>query len=495
MKLFYFIFFIVIFCCACGQEKNQGDINMLYVRKPAVAGMFYPADKRVLEDEIKKYLDAAAPEDVDGKIIGIVSPHAGYVYSGPVAAFSYKLLIGKKYDVVVVISPSHREYISGSSVFDGDAYETPLGLIKVDKEIAKSIASDNDKIYLSSRGHSVKGTMGEHALEVQLPFLQVVLGDFKLVPIVIGEQDKKNCTLLADKLAEVLKDKNVLIVASSDLSHYNSYEDAHKIDKFAVESFEKGNIDDILNCDACGAGPIYTMMLASKKLGANKNKILKYATSGDVPEGDKWRVVGYMSGISYQENSKKSGSEVGFDLSIEEKKELLELARKTILDRLNGKEIENYQPKHEILKKKCGAFVTLHKKGELRGCIGQIVPIDMLYKTIQNMAIAAAFEDPRFYPLKMEEYPDIDLEISVLSPFEKIKNIGEIEVGKHGLMISKNMYHGLLLPQVATEYGWDRETFLKHLCRKAGLHDNAYKEPGVEILKFTAIVFGEKDLK
>jgi MEMO1 family protein len=494
MKTYFLLLIVAVLSTACGQENKKGDDIMANIRKPAVAGMFYPGDKDTLEAAVKGYLNAAKPEEIHGKIIGIVSPHAGYVYSAPVAAYAYKLLSGKKYETVVVISPSHQEYFSGCSIFDGDAYETPLGVIKVDKEIAKSIANPDENIYLSSRGHRTSG-MGEHALEVQLPFLQVMLGDFKLVPIVIGDQTEENCAKLGKKLGEVLKGKNVLIVASSDLSHYHPYADAQKIDRRTVECFEKGDLKNMMNCEACGHGPIYSMIVASQMLGATNNKILKYANSGDVPEGDKGRVVGYMSGVLYDDSNRKSGSEVGFDLTMDEKKELIALAKKTISDQLDGKEMADYKPKSDIMSKKCGAFVTLHKNGELRGCIGQIVPIDKLYKTVQNMAIAAAFEDPRFYPLKKEEYPLIDFEISVLSPFEKIRNIGEIEVGKHGLMISKNMYHGLLLPQVATEFGWDLETFLVHLCRKAGLNDNAYKEPGTEILKFTAIVFGEKDLK
>jgi len=493
MKKFIIILIAAAISAACGQENKTGE-PMNNIRKPAVAGMFYPGDRKTLETEVKDYINKAKPEEIAGRITGIVAPHAGYVFSGPVAGYAYKLITGKKYETVVVISPSHQDFFRGCSVFDGDGYETPIGIIKVDKETAKSIANKVENIYLSSKGHHIRG-VGEHSLEVQLPFLQVALGDFQIVPIVIGDQTEENCRALGNVLGEVLKDKNALIVASSDLSHYHSYEKAQKIDQEAVDCFEKGDLKNILKCEACGSGPIYAMLLASQKMGANKNKILKYATSGDVPEGEKGRVVGYMSGVSYEDNKKKSGSEVGFDLTMEEKKELLALARATISDHLEGKELADYKPKHEIMSKKCGAFVTLHKEGELRGCIGQIVPMDMLYKTIQNMAVAAAFEDPRFNVLTKSEYPSIDLEISVLSPFEKIKNIGEIEVGKHGLMISKNMYHGLLLPQVATEYGWDLETLLKHLCRKAGLGDNAYKEPGIEILKFTAIVFGEKDLK
>ena len=494
MKKYFLLLIAAVFSTACGQNNNNGGDMIVNIRKPAVAGSFYPGDKKSLETDVLKYMNNAKPESINGKIIGIVSPHAGYVYSGPVAGYAYKLLSGKKYETVVVISPSHQEFFHGCSVYDGDAYETPLGVVKVDKELAKSIANKVENIYLSDKGHRIKG-MGEHALEVQIPFLQVALGDFKIVPIVIGDQAEENCSALGNVLGEVLKDKNVLIVASSDLSHYHPYAEAQKIDQSTVKCFETGDLKEMLSSEACGHGPIYAMLLASQKLGANKNKILKYATSGDVPEGEKGRVVGYMSGISYEENGKKSGSEVGFDLTIEEKRELIALAKKTISDHLEGKKEADYKPQHEILSKKCGAFVTLHKNGELRGCIGQIVPMDMLYITIQNMAIAAAFEDPRFYPLKKEEYPSLEFEISVLSPFEKIKNIGEIEVGKHGLMISKNMYHGLLLPQVPTEFGWDLDTFLRQLCRKAGLGDNAYKEPGIEILKFTAIVFGEKDIK
>jgi MEMO1 family protein len=494
MKNYFLLLMAAVITTACGQENKKGDEAMFIIRKPAVAGTFYPGDKKGLETEVLGYINNAKPEEVNGRIIGIVSPHAGYVYSGPVAGFAYKLIMGKKYETVVVISPSHQEFFRGCSVYNGDAYETPLGQIKVDKETAKSIANKVENIYLSDKGHRING-MGEHALEVQLPFLQVALGEFKIVPIVIGDQNEENCRALGNVLGEVLKDKNALIVASSDLSHYHPYSEAQKIDRSSIECFEKGDLKGMLRCEACGSGPIYAMLLASQKLGATKNNILKYATSGDVPVGEKGRVVGYMSGTINGETKKISGSEVGFDLTIEEKRELITLAKKTISDHLEGKKLEDYTPKSEIMSKKCGAFVTLHKKGELRGCIGQIVPVDKLYNAVQSMAIAAAFEDPRFYPLTKEEFPQIEFEISVLSPFEKITNIGEIEVGKHGLMISKNMYHGLLLPQVATEFGWDLETFLRHLCRKAGLSDNAYLEPGIEILKFTAIVFGEKDLK
>ena len=254
MKKYILIIIIAAFSAACGQENKFGE-SMNNIRKPAVAGMFYPGDKRTLEKEINSYINEAETEEISGNIFGIVAPHAGYVYSGPVAGYAYKLIKGKKYETVVVISPSHQEFFRGCSVFDGDAYETPLGQIKVDKETAKSIANKVENIYLSSKGHHIKG-MGEHSLEVQLPFLQVALGKFEVVPIVIGDQSEENCSALGMVLAEALKDKNALIVASSDLSHYHSYDEARKIDSRAVDCFEKGDLKGILDCEACGSGPI-----------------------------------------------------------------------------------------------------------------------------------------------------------------------------------------------------------------------------------------------
>jgi MEMO1 family protein len=490
------IFFLLFVFTACGQEKDKKQEEIKIIRRSAVSGMFYPNSAKDLSESINKYLDNSRITEVKGDIIGIVAPHAGYVFSAPVAAYAYKSLIGKKYDVVVIISPSHQEFFRGCSVYNGDAYETPLGLVRIDKETAKQITGKSPNIYLSNAGHNfAAGKMGEHSLEVQIPFLQTVLKDFSIVPIVMGDQNEKNCDDLGNILAEALKNKKALIIASSDLSHYHPYNDATKIDADPVKYFERGDNKSILSCEACGAGPIAAMLIASKILGANHNKILKYATSGDVPEGEKGRVVGYMSGISTKSNENDNSSKVGFTLTMDEKKELIALAKETIDKCVKGQRITDYAPKNEILKRICGAFVTIHKKGDLRGCIGHIIATEPLYKTVQDMAVSAALQDPRFMPVSKEELPLLDIEISVLSPFEIVKDIEEIQVGVHGLMISKGGYRGLLLPQVATEYNWDRETFLQQTCRKAGLPNNAYKDPNAVIEKYSAIVFGEKDVK
>jgi MEMO1 family protein len=480
----------LIFCTmVCSQEKKE---EIKVVRLPVVAGSFYPGDPVALSTGINEVLKEANPEKVNGEIMGIVSPHAGYVYSAPVAAYAYKLLIGKKYDIVVVISPSHQEYFQGSSVYNGDAYETPLGRVPVNKEIAAKLTEKSNSIFLSDKGHRVNGgRMGEHSLEVQIPLLQTVLKDFTIVPIVMGDQKEEYCEELGKTLASVLKDKKALIVASSDLSHYHTYEEAKKIDAYSVKYFEEGDEKNILKCEACGAGPISAMLIATKNNGTNQFKILKYSTSGDIPGGDKGRVVGYMSGVSLKSEESSNKPSVGFDLTPEEKQELLALAKETIHKKIKGETITDYTPKHEILRKNCGAFVTIKKKGELRGCIGHIIAVEPLWKTVQLMAVAASTEDPRFNPVTKDELPQLDLEISVLSPIVKVKDLNEIEVGKDGLIITRGYYRGLLLPQVATEYNWDRTTFLEQTCRKAGLPLNAYKDPGTEIEKFTAIVFGE----
>jgi len=276
------------------------------VREPEVAGMFYPAKTQELSQTIDDYLSKTNVV-IDGEIAGLVSPHAGYVYSGPVAAWSFKQVRGKQYDVVVVIAPSHFEHFLGASVYPGKYYKTPLGQIAIEQDVSKELTQVAKNIHLSNTGH-VPGMMGrgEHSLEVQLPFLQKTLGEFKLVAIVIADQTWKNVENLGNALAKVLKDKNALIVASSDLSHYHSYETAYKLDQSLIDFFTDFEYRKILDkcerreIEACGYGPIAAMMHACSLMDFKKSKVLKYATSGDVPVGEKAQVVGYLSGAVYK---------------------------------------------------------------------------------------------------------------------------------------------------------------------------------------------------
>jgi AmmeMemoRadiSam system protein A len=240
-------------------------------------------------------------------------------------------------------------------------------------------------------------------------------------------------------------------------------------------------------------------MLAAKMLGANRGKVLKYANSGDVT-GDRSRVVGYAAAVFYKtaggkekmkEEKMKEEKKVGVDLGLneEEKKILHHIARTVVENKARGKAVPEFKIESSVLKENRGAFVTIHKKGQLRGCIGYIEGHGPLHKTIEEMADAAAFRDPRFTPVKEKELSELDFEISVLTPLKRTTDVNDIQVGKHGIYIKKGWYSGLLLPQVATEYGWDRQAFLEHTCQKAGLPSNAWKEKDTELYIFSADIF------
>jgi AmmeMemoRadiSam system protein A len=259
------------------------------------------------------------------------------------------------------------------------------------------------------------------------------------------------------------------------------------------------NYNDLFNqlnskkVEACGGAAIVTMLMATEKMGAEKVKILMYANSGDVT-GDKSSVVGYLSAIAVKQKPSKKGDDDSYvEYSEDERKELLTIARMTIEHVVNRKSIPKIQIRSDKLKENRGAFVTINKFGQLRGCIGYTQPIYPLCQTIQQVAKAAALEDPRFSPVTPNEIKNLELEISVLSLPKKIETIDEIEVGEHGLIIKQNYFQGLLLPQVASDYGWNRTTFLEQTCRKAGLKKTAWKEKNTEIYIFSAEVFGEHE--
>lgn len=482
------------------------------IRPPAVAGSWYSDDPAELRAELEGYL-AKAKDFHLGTVIGVVSPHAGYVYSGPVAAFSYKQLIGRHYDTVVVVAPSHVEAFPFASVYGRGGYQTPLGFLPVDVELANAIAAGSEWVKISDRGHRQENLpRREHAVEIELPFLQIVLGDFKLVPIVMGDQSPEIVHQLADAIAAAAAGKNVLLVASSDLSHYHSYEEAKRIDERLVNDVAdydfSGLLDDLMSgkVEACGGGPICAVMEAAQKLGATHSQVLKYANSGDVPMGDKRQVVGYLAAAFYRnagksDKSDKYESETHLSrgdakpLSLEDKRTLMRIARTTVEDVVKGQKVPDFKVTSPDLLENRGAFVTLTERGQLRGCIGYIIGVKPLYQTVREVAEAAALRDPRFPPVKPEELDALEYEISALSVPHTIKDVNEIKVGVHGIIIRKGYHQGLLLPQVATDYGWDRQTFLEHTCTKAGLPTDAWKDDDTEIQIFSAEVFNEEQIK
>jgi AmmeMemoRadiSam system protein B/AmmeMemoRadiSam system protein A len=466
------------------------------VRQPGVAGGFYPADPKALTAMIDDMLAHASPPQINDPILAVVAPHAGYQYSGPVAAYTYAALKARKFARVVVIAPSHFEAFDFTSVFDGDAYATPLGTVPVDKAFAAQLVKMSPTIRLSSQGHTPTPQGAEHALEVELPWLQRVLGDFELVPIVMGDQSYESSRALGVALAKLIPGSNTLIVASSDLSHYHPYDDAVKIDHKTLNAlqvwdyFSMSQNFETRVWEACGGAPIVAAMIAAERMGANQALLLKYANSGDTT-GDHSRVVGY-SAVALVKTQGPEAAEPPFSLGAREKSELLALARKSV--EYAVKEKKAYEPaasSTEALNQERGAFVTIKKSGELRGCIGYTSAMKPLYMTVRDTATLAALRDPRFPPVSASELGQLDYEISVLSPLRRVLDVREIKVGQHGLLMKNGNFEGVLLPQVPVEEHWGRQTFLEETCAKAGMPTNCWKDENTDIFRFTAVVFGE----
>jgi hypothetical protein len=470
------------------------------VREAAVAGGFYPADPKELSAMIDDLLGRVQLPPVDGTILAAVAPHAGYQYSGPVAAYTYAALKGHKYSRVVVIAPSHFVAFDFTSVYDGDAYSTPLGQIPVDKEFARQLVKMSSTIQFSGQGHNPTSAGPEHSIEVQLPWLQKVLGNFELVPIIMGDQSYESSRALGVALSKLIHDGGqeggTLILASSDLSHYHTYNEAETIDHKTLRALQAWDYFSMSRnfqariWEACGGAPIVAAMIYAERMGANRAEVLKYLNSGDT-SGDRSRVVGYSADL-FVKAAHGAAVRPPFSLTDQEKSELLALARKSAEYAVQTTEPYAPQPSaSETLNGEYGAFVTITKRGELRGCIGYVSAIKPLYMTVRDTALLAALRDPRFPPVSVSELPQLAYEISVLSPLRRVTDIHQIQVGRDGLLMKNGDYEGLLLPQVPVEQKWDRETFLEETCRKAGMNRNCWKDEDTDIFSFTAVVFGE----
>jgi AmmeMemoRadiSam system protein B/AmmeMemoRadiSam system protein A len=510
------------------------------IRRPAVAGQFYPADEGELREIIDRYLENAEtpqPPFIRGatppnpplrkgrvistllvkggeggfkgvEVMAVIVPHAGYVFSGSVAAYAYKELKGRKIKTAVLVGNAHSAYFQGIAVDDSDVWQTPLGLVEVDKNFAEKLMRADKAISFNGEAHQ-----NEHSLEVQLPFLQTVLTTgFKIVPILFGNEaepssESSELGSLSGKLARALPiilREDDLVVISSDMSHYPSYKDAERIDNQTLELIKTGDmaglerhISEVENENVpneqtllCGIDGVKTIMELANIMGWQA-EILKYANSGDSSYGDKESVVGYGAVAYAKIKNKKSKIKSNELLNSEQRKTLVRIVKESVEDYIKTGKAPEFEISDERLNWKEGAFVTLKKNGELRGCIGQIIPGDKpLWQVVRDMAIAAAIEDDRFSPVSADEFSDLEYEISVLSKPEKIDNWQDIELGKHGIIIRKGVNGGVFLPQVARETGWSKEEFLSQLCyQKAGLPPDSYKDGSVEIKVFTAQVF------
>lgn len=482
------------------------------VRKAAVAGGFYPGSKVELEQFVDQLLRQADPPEILAPVRAILVPHAGYVYSGPVAAVAYKAIEGRDIRTVILLCNSHRNYFDGIAVYGSGSFETPLGTVPIDHVIAQKLLAASPRIVSRPGAHEA-----DHVLEVQLPFLQRVLKDFKIVPLLFGNDDPALSRILTDALQGVVDDKT-LIVASTDMSHYPAYDTASAADRETLQAIMTGQADaldvtlgklaseKVANAETflCGVSGVRTALQFTRERGPTRLLLLKYANSGDSPVGDKSRVVGYGAVAFIDNSGKPSGGPPAADetskspadekvVTSDEEAELLKLARATVEGFVREKKVPDYTPTSPGLSQKLGAFVTLREHGELRGCIGQFEATGPLSAVIQQMAVAAATQDPRFRPVTPGELDKLEYEISILSPLKKVPNADAIEIGKHGVQLSKGYHHGVFLPQVATETGWTKEQFLSELCtQKAGLPPDCWKDPGVNLYVFTAQIFEEK---
>jgi MEMO1 family protein len=480
--------------------QHVHSAGALKVRPVGVAGGFYPADPKVLSAMIDDLLAHATPPPIHDPILAVVAPHAGYQFSGPVAAYTYAELKGRKFSRVVVIAPTHYVGFDFTSIYDGDAYTTPLGTLPVDKAFARQLVKLDPTMQLSGMGHDITPAGAEHSIEVQLPWLQRVLGDFQLVPIVMGDQSYESSRALGVALAKLIENErtggSTLILASSDLSHYHTYDEAETIDHKTLNAlaawdyFSMSRNFEARVWEACGGAPIVAAMIAAERMGANQALVLKYANSGDT-SGDRSRVVGYSADVFVKAPSAKA-VETPFSLSERDKSELLALARKSV--EMAVGEHKEYQPEasqSEALNQDRGAFVTLREAGKLRGCIGYTSAMKPLYLTVRDTATSAALRDPRFPPVSASELPQLEYEISVLSPLRRVMDVQQIEVGRDGLVMKNGDNEGLLLPQVPVEQNWNRQTFLEETCHKAGMSSTCWKDANTDIFKFTAVVFPE----
>jgi len=436
------------------------------VKEPAVARSFYPADMKKLAGDVDRYLAQGGSHADEGRLLALVVPHAGYMYSGAVAGHSYARIRGKDIRTVILIGPSHHAAVNGAVIYPGNGLKTPLGTVTVNEALSRSLASDRDGVKLSAEPFA-----REHSLEVQLPFLQRSLKEFSVVTILVGRMTSESYRHLSDRIAAILKnDENALLVISTDLSHYHSAKTAKEKDDRVLDAAERlaaGELEKLFasgDGEMCGAGAVLYGMAAARGAGATEGKLFKQADSGDV-SGDKSYVVGYGALGFYRRS-----------LAPTTRNEILSLAKETVACQVNGRPLPEW--KGDDCRMKCdgAVFVTLKEKdGKLRGCIGSMQAYMPLYRSVTQNAVAAASRDPRFRPVRPEELPGLSVEVTVLSPMEPLGGIGEIVLGRDGLYLEAAGRSSVFLPQVPVEQGWDLATYLAELARKAGLPADGWK--------------------
>jgi MEMO1 family protein len=478
-----------------------------FVRAPAVAGQFYPAEPGRLAAAVKALLADAVPERGEAPL-ALVLPHAGYAYSGQIAADGWRQVAGRHYDLVVLLGTNHTTAdFDRVSVYARGAFRTPLGTTPVDSTAAaRLLAADPDCVF-EPRVHA-----REHSIEVQLPFVQTLLPGTPILPLVVASEDPGLCRRLGLALARVLQGRRVLLVASSDLSHYPEYDGARQSDRAVLAAIAGLDPDTLraaiaaqlraghpgLATCACGEAPVLAALTAARALGATHGSVLSWANSGDTSIGERSRVVGYGAvaftagpgGADLAALAPEAPAPADSALGEQDERQLLAFARRT-LERWFATDCPPLaRGFSRAAQQRQGAFVTLREHGELRGCIGYMAEDRPLAQVVGEMTLAAAFQDTRFEPLAANELAAVDIEISALTPLARVAGPEAIVVGRDGVQIRKGGKVAVFLPEVPVEQGWDRKALLENLCFKAGLPQDAWKK-GAEFYTFRSVHFRE----
>jgi MEMO1 family protein len=480
-------------------------------RQPVGPGQFYPEKASTLRLALETMLREASAPRVP-RPVALVVPHAAYVYSGQIAADGYRQASGQPYDIVVILGTNHTTPgFDGISIYSGSGYRTPLGVAEVATDVVAALVKGDPDCKLNDAVHAQ-----EHSVEVQVPFVQQLFPKAKIVAVVVSSTDLGVCSRFGRVLAETLKTRQALIVASSDLSHYPSADQAVAVDKSTLEAIAgmdpaalhsrflsqtRYEVPNLLT-NACGLPAIMAAMVASRALGATRGVVISYANSGDVAVGDPSRVVGYGS-VVFTTGEGASDTTVlnqpaapsaGGALEAADKKALLALARETIRRYVTTDTLPLVRGFDAKLLRAQGAFVTLKKGGELRGCIGHLLPDTPLARIVSAMALEAAVADPRFGKLQPDELSQIEIEIAALTPLKSIASPSEIVVGRDGVLYRDGSKGAVFLPNVAPEQGWNRIEMLDNLCLKAGLPADRWRKSG-KFDTFQAEAFGEREFK
>lgn len=474
-------------------------------RRPVAAGRFYPADKDLLLKELTQLFENCKKTAEGTETRAFISPHAGYIFSGKIAAAAFSSVKKKSvFRNIFIIASSHIMAFDGASVYSKGDYQTPLGKVKVNREIASLLINENKIFDFPDTCH-----LNEHSIEVQLPFIQYYFGsDQEIIPVIIGTDKKEKIREIANALKPWFNYENLFII-SSDFSHYPSYEDAVEVDMATARGLISGEPEKFLNtlsknkdCEIpglvtsmCGwTSGLALLYLAEGNSGLEFRQI-DYCNSGDSTSGSMDEVVGYHAIALIQKQNPGSTEKVlsdDLDFNDSEKKLLFSIAKTSIRNML----VEKKSPEPDEagipdkLKKPGGAFVTLKINGRLRGCIGRFISSDPLFEVVRLSAISSAFEDPRFTPLTSEEFGMTQMEITVLGQLRRINDIDEIVLGKHGIYIKQDFRTGTMLPQVATENRWSVEEFLGYTSRdKVGIGWEGWKN--AEIYIYEGLVLEE----